>query len=104
MAIRQAGLRVAAEVPVPVYFRGVQIADFRADLVVEEILLLELKAVAELDRAHEGQLLHYLRATRYEVGLLLNFGPRPQFKRFVLENGNKQIRVDPRSSAVAPLG
>jgi GxxExxY protein len=104
MALTQAGLRVAAEVPVPVYFRGVQIGDFRADLVVEEILLLELKAVAALDRAHEGQLLHYLRATRYEVGLLLNFGPRPQFKRFVLENGNKQIRVDPRSSAVAPLG
>ena len=42
----------------------------------------------------------YLRATDFEVALLLNFGPRPQFKRFVLETGNKQIRVDPRSSAI----
>jgi GxxExxY protein len=104
MALQQAGLRVAVEVPVPVYFRGVLIGDFRADLVVNDSLLLELKAVSSLDKAHEGQTLHYLRATKFEVGLLLNFGPRPQFKRFVLEARNKQIRVDPRESAVASLG
>jgi len=103
LALRQTGLRVASEVPVPVYFRGEQVGGFRADLTVEDRLLLELKAVSALDSVHEGQILHYLRATSFEVGLLLNFGPRPQFKRFVLEDRNKRIRVDPRVSAVAPL-
>lgn len=104
LALRQAGLSVAAEVAVPVHFRGVVVGDFRADLVVNERVLVELKAVTALEKVHEAQVLHYLRATRLEAALLLNFGPRPQFKRVVLENENKQIRVDPRSSAVDFLG
>ena len=100
MALRQAGLQVESEVPGPVYFRQVRIADFNADLIVEGKVILELKAVSAFDRAHEAQLLNYLRATKYEVGLLLNFGSKPHFKRFVLKSANKQIRVDPRSSAV----
>jgi hypothetical protein len=67
-------------------------------------VLLELKAISALDKVHEGQLLNYLRATDFETGILLNFGPRPQFKRLVLENGNKTIRVHPRLSAVESLG
>lgn len=64
-------------------------------------VLVELKAVHTLDRSHEAQLLHYLRATEIEVGLLLNFGAtRPQFRRLVFENANKKIRVHPRESAV----
>jgi len=102
LALRQAGLEVMSEVAVPVHFRGVVIGDFRADLTVNGCVLLELKAVSAIDRIHEGQILHYLRATTYEVGILLNFGPRPQFKRVVLESRNKQIRVNPRSSAVEP--
>lgn len=100
LALRQSGLDVERELPVPVFFRGVRVGDFRADLTVNGSVLLELKAVASLDRAHEGQILNYLRATSYEVGLLLNFGPKPQFRRMVLENRNKKIRVDPRESAV----
>ena len=100
LALRESGLDVASQVPVPVHFRGVVIGDFRADLTVNGRVLLELKAVSSIDPAHEGQLLHYLRATDYEVGMLLNFGPKPQFKRIVLENRNKKIRVDPRESAV----
>jgi GxxExxY protein len=88
------------EVPVPVVFRGQAVGNFRVDLVVSDCVLLELKVVAVLDREHEGQLLHYLRATHLEVGLLLNFGPRSQFKRFILENEKKKIRVLPRSSVV----
>ncbi|WP_263383431.1 GxxExxY protein [Granulicella arctica] len=104
IALVQAGLRVAAGVSVPVYFRGESVGIFRADLIVNACVLLELKAVATLDKEHEGQIVHYLRATDHEVGLLLNFGPRPQFKRFILENTKKKIRVSPRISAVALLG
>ena len=103
IALVQAGLKVAIEVPVPVYFRGEVLGNFRADLVVNACVLLKLKAVSAIDPAHEGQLLHYLRATSQEVGLLLNFGPRAQFKRFILENDKKKIRVDPRESAVDAL-
>ena len=64
---------------------------------------LNRSAVSAFDGAHESQFLHYLRATNLEVGLLLNFGPRPQFKRFILENDKKKIRVNPRESAVDAL-
>jgi GxxExxY protein len=103
IALSQVGLRVAGEVPVPVHFRGEIIGNFRADLIVNDCVLLELKTVSALDREHEGQILQYLRATRIEVGLLLNFGPRPQFKRFILENDKKKIRVLPCESAVGAL-
>jgi len=103
IALGQVGLRVDSEVPVPVHFRGEVVGDFRADLIVNDCVLLELKAVSTFDREHEGQILHYLRATRFEVGLLLNFGPTPQFKRVILENGKKKIRVPPRESAVGAL-
>jgi GxxExxY protein len=103
IALVQAGLRVAIEVPVPVYFRGQVVGNFRADLVVDDCILLELKAVSAFDGAHDGQVLHYLRATTFEVGLLLNFGPRPQFRRFILEEQKKKIRVLPRESVVELL-
>lgn len=90
MALHQAGLAVSAEVAVPVYFRGVAVGTFRADLIVNDKVLLELKAQPALDRSHEAQILNYLRATRIEVALLLNFGPKPQFKRFLLDNNQKK--------------
>jgi GxxExxY protein len=103
MALRQAGLAIAVEEPVPVYFRGVVIGDFRADLTVNGSVLLELKAVSALDKAHEGQILNYLRATDFEVDLLLNFGPKPQFKRFLLDNQQKRIGTYPCESVVGSL-
>ena len=63
IALMQVGLQVAVEVPVPVYFRGEVVGNFRADLIVNDCVLLELKAVSGFDPAHDGQLLHYLRAT-----------------------------------------
>ena len=59
---------------------------------VEACVLLELKAVRRLDSSHEAQLLNYLRATEIEVGLLLNFGPKPEFKRLIFDNARKSIR------------
>lgn len=99
IALRQVGLKAEKECAVPVWFRGFQLGEYRADLVVEEKIILELKAARAFDPAHEAQLLHYLRATTIEVGLLLNFGPRPEFKRLAFDNDRKQIRVYPRPSA-----
>jgi len=101
IALAEAGLLVQNEFPIPVWFRGQEVGIFRADLLVANCILLELKAVAALDRAHEAQLLHYLRATAIELGPLLNFGgTKPQFRRLVFQNENKKTRVHPRESAV----
>src|SRR5215472_9688335 len=80
IALAEAGLSAQREHPIPVWFRGQEVGLYRADLLVENCVLLELKAVAALDRSHEAQLLHYMRATEIELGLLLNFGgTKPQF-------------------------
>lgn len=100
-ALTEAGLVVEREVAVPVFFRGWDVGKFKADLVVNRLILIELKAVQSLDRSHEAQVMNYLRATELEVALLFNFGgPKPQFRRFVFENTKKKIRVNPRESAV----
>jgi GxxExxY protein len=101
LTLTKAGMAVRREVPVPVYFRGQDVGQFKADLVVDGAVLIELKATQNLDRSHEAQVMNYLRATELEVGLLLNFGStKPQFRRIVFENSNKKIRVYPRVSAV----
>jgi GxxExxY protein len=97
----QAGMKVERQVAVAVWFRGEQIGDFRADMMIDRKVLLELKAARTIDQAHEEQLLNYLRATEIEVGLVLNFGIKPQFRRLVYENERKKIRVDPRESAAS---
>ncbi len=74
------------------WFRGYQVGQFEADLLVEKCVLLELKAARALGSAHQAQLLNYLRATEIEVGLLLNFGSKPEFKRVAYDNSRKRIR------------
>ena len=98
VALQETGLSAAREVPVPVWFRGKKVGQYYADLIVEDVVLLELKAARTLDSAHEAQLLHYLRATDVEVGLLLNFGLRPQFRRLLFDNERKKIRENPCES------
>jgi GxxExxY protein len=90
IALQQKGYEVLRQVAIPVWFRGVQVGDFDADLVVGSTVIAELKSARAIDPAHVAQLLNYLRATDIEVGLLLNFGPRPVFKRMVFENQRKQ--------------
>jgi len=90
ITLRARGLRALAETPIRVWFRGEDVGDFRADILVEEKVILELQAARPLDGAHEAKLLNYLRATDKEVGLLLNFGPKPSFKRFLLDNPRKK--------------
>jgi GxxExxY protein len=98
VALEESGLRTAQEVPVPVWFRGRRVGQYYADLIVDGEVLLELKAARTFDSAHEAQLLHYLRATEIEVGMLLNFGLRPQFRRLLFDNERKKIRENPCES------
>ena len=100
IALEQAGLQCNSEASVPVLFRGRDVGQFRADIIVEGLVILELKTAASIDRSHEAQLYNYLRATQIEVGLLLNFGKHPEFRRVVFSNEEKKIRVHPRESAV----
>lgn len=93
MALREKGLSVEAEVPVPVFSRGVNVGDFRADLVVNSCILLELKTAEAIIVAHEAQLLNYLRATSLEIGLILNFGPKAQVRRLLFDNDRKQAKA-----------
>jgi GxxExxY protein len=103
IALNATGLKAFTQIEIPVLFRGQSVGDFTADVLVEGCVLLELKAAKALDRAHEAQLLNYLRATEIEVGLLLNFGLKPEFKRLIFDNPRKAIRGNPCSS-VADLG
>jgi GxxExxY protein len=79
LAFLEKGLTIEEEVTVSVFFRGQNVGDFRADLVVNGVLLLELKTAERIVPAHEAQLLNYLRSTSIELGLILNFGPRRRF-------------------------
>jgi GxxExxY protein len=90
IGLEEAGLRVERQVPIQVWFRGRQIGHFFADLLVEGLVIVELKSARNIDAAHEAQVLNYLRATTIEVGLLMNFGVKPEFKRLVFDNSRKK--------------
>jgi GxxExxY protein len=98
IALHQAGLGANRQIPLSVWFRGHKVGEFRADVLVENRVLLELKSARSLDPAHEAQLLHYLKSTEVEVGMLLNFGARPQFRRLLFDNERKKIRENPWKS------
>ena len=98
IALRETGLSVERQFAVPVRFRNRVIGEFFADLLVEHAVIVELKVARTLEHAHEAQLLHYLKATDFEIGLLLNFGTRPQFRRLILDNDEKRIRLSPEVS------
>ena len=89
IALRRRGLKVRRQIPVVVHYGGEPVGRFFADLVVENTILVELKACRALDPAHESQVQNYLRATRLEVGLILHFGPKPAVRRFILTNDRK---------------
>jgi GxxExxY protein len=100
IALRSGGIEVQREPKIPVWFRGEEVGVFEPDLLVGRRVVVELKTVAALNSAHVGQVINYLRATSLEVGLLLNFGPSAEFRRLILRNERKPLRVTPRNSAV----
>ena len=72
--LRKNGLKVDKEVPINVHYNNVIVGEFRADIIVEDSVILELKAIQKLSTIHEAQLVNYLTATKIEHGLLINFG------------------------------
>ena len=85
--MRLAGFKVEVEKPIKVYYKGQVVGTFEADIVVDDSLIIEIKAVRALDKAHEVQLVNYLTATGIDEGLLLNFGAlslefKKKFRRF----------------------
>lgn len=91
IALHDLGLKATSQAKIEVYFQGQPVGEYFADLLVEDAVLVELKAVNHLTNEHEAQLLNYLRATPYEVGLLLNFGIKPEFRRKIFDNHRKTV-------------
>ena len=79
------GLKASSEMPIKVYYRNEIVGEYIADIIVEDKVILELKAVKDLAEIHEVQLVNYLKATGIEVGLLINFGHSVQVKRKVFD-------------------
>jgi GxxExxY protein len=89
--LRKLGLTVEQQASIKVHYSGTLVGEYFADLLVEQLVILELKAVEAIAEEHEAQLLNYLKATEIEVGLLLNFGPKPQFRIKIFSNEKKKI-------------
>lgn len=87
--LKNMGLQVSSNEKIKVYYKGENVGDYYADIIVNNTIIVELKAAEYIVEAFENQLLNYLRGTDCEVGLLLNFGKKPEFKRRVFENKRK---------------
>lgn len=81
--LTKAGFVVKQQSPISVHFEGEIVGEYFADLLVNNVVVIELKAAQSIASEHEAQLLNYLKATGREVGLLLNFGPKAEFRRKV---------------------
>lgn len=84
--LKSLGLNCLKQKPISVFYKGINVGEYFADIIVEDKVIIELKAAEGIAEAHEAQLLNYLKATEIEVGLLLNFGKTPQIKRQIFEN------------------
>ena len=90
LVLQSYNIHGSRQVPIEVFFRGTNVGVYFADVVVEQKIIIELKAADALCEAHELQLRNYLRATDIELGFLLNFGEKPEFKRIIFENKYKE--------------
>lgn len=82
-------LSVKRQYPIDVYFREKIIGEFRADILVEEKVIVELKSVSKILPEHKAQLINYLKATDIDLGFLMNFGDKPEFQRYIFDNRRK---------------
>lgn len=85
------GFKVSAQKQIKVYYKGVEVGEYYADMLVNDLVILELKAADYIVQDFEWQLINYLRGTEIEVGLVLNFGIKPDFRRKVFENERKNL-------------
>jgi GxxExxY protein len=90
--LKDHGFSVDSQVPIEVFYKNQKVGLYYADIVVENKIIIELKAAEMLCEEHEYQLLNYLRATNIELGLLFNFGKEPKFKRLIFSNPLKYHR------------
>ena len=88
--LQRLNLKVDQQKNIKVVYEGFEVGDYFADLIVENLVIIELKAAEAICEQHEAQLLNYLRATDKEVGLLLNFGKEAKFVREIFSNSNKK--------------
>ncbi|MEZ4713259.1 MAG: GxxExxY protein [Caldilineaceae bacterium] len=85
LEIRKRNLVVKQQQHIKVYYDNIIVGEYFADLLVADRVIVEIKAAENIDDAHLAQLTNYLKATRFEVGLVLNFGPQPQVKRRIFD-------------------
>ncbi|MCK4909870.1 MAG: GxxExxY protein [Planctomycetes bacterium] len=98
MELRKGGLKCESQKPIKVHYHGEVVGDFKADIIVEDLIIIELKSVRKIIKEFEVQLVNYLTATGKEVGLLLNFGEKKvdvKRKIRVFENQDLADPVDP---------
>lgn len=89
IALRKRSLRAVSQAPITIHFEGEVVGSYRADLLVEDRVIVELKACRKLEPVHEAQLINLLRASVVEVGLILHFSTKPAFRRLILTNDRK---------------
>jgi GxxExxY protein len=89
--LRKQGMFCEPQKQIKVYYDKVEVGEYYADILVNDTVILELKAVENLITEHENQLINYLKATEKEVGLLLNFGVKSQIKRKIFTNDRKSF-------------
>lgn len=88
--LRKMGFKCISEAPIRVYYEGILVGDYRADILVDDCIIIENKASEALAEENEFQLINYLKATEIEIGLLLNFGKKPELKRKIFTNDRKK--------------
>ena len=93
--LKSLGFKMEAQKPIKVYFKNQVVGEYYADLLVEDKVIIELKACELLMSAHIAQIMNYLKATEIEVGLVLNFGENPEFKRILYTNDRKNNKKNP---------
>jgi GxxExxY protein len=89
LELKSQGFKVEPQKQIKVYYKNELVGDFFADLLINDVIILELKACDILVKAHYVQTLNYLKATNIEIGLLLNFGEKPEIKRLIFTNNRK---------------
>lgn len=89
LELKKMSIHAAIQHPIQVHYDGSLVGEYFADLLIHDCIIVEVKATKSLTLENEAQLLNYLKATNIEVGLLLNFGPKPEVKRKLFDNNKK---------------